>query len=237
MRLKANKTWSQQQLAVKLRAEQTVKPGILSWERQRLLIHAAKTALAAALCWWLAQRFGWRDGYWGPISAIIVLQSDVGSTVNASRDRLLGTLIGAAFGFSFSLLGVLPWNYILAVLAAMIVCGLLGLRNSSRLAGVTITIVMLVQKTGPRWSLALDRVSEVVLGIVVALAVTTLVFPDRARLRLRDGLAQEFLVLGRCLRPFCKGFAVSPLKTWRHLAGRCIGHAARQQPIAGSCAQ
>ena len=38
--------------------------------------------------------------------------------------------------------------------------------------------------------------SEVVLGIVVALAVTTLVFPDRARLRLRDGLAQEFLVLG-----------------------------------------
>jgi hypothetical protein len=31
-----------------------------------------------------------------------------------------------------------------AVLAAVILSGLLGLRNSSRLAGVTITIVMLV---------------------------------------------------------------------------------------------
>ena len=210
MSLKTNKTWSQQHRSVKLRLEQTVKPGILSWERKRLLIHAAKTALAAALCWWLVQRFGWRDGYWGSISAIIVLQSDVGSTVSASRDRLLGTLIGAAFGFSFALFGSLPWNYILAVLAAMILCGLLGLRNSSRLAGVTITIVMLVEKTGPRWSLAMDRVSEVVLGIVVALAVTTLVFPDRARLRLRDGLAQEFLVLGALFEAVLQEFRGEP---------------------------
>jgi uncharacterized membrane protein YccC len=212
MRLKSKKTRSQQRLAIKLRVEHDKKPGLLSWERQRLLIHAAKTALAAALCWWLARRFGLREGYWGSISAIIVLQSNVGSTVNASRDRILGTLIGAALGFSFSLFGSLPWNYILAVLLAVIVCGLLGLRNSSRLAGVTITLVMLVQENGPRWSLALARVSEVVLGIVVALGVTTLVFPDRARLRLRDGLAQEFLVL----RPSCKAFAERLQKIWRH---------------------
>jgi uncharacterized membrane protein YccC len=210
MRLKANKTWSQQQLAIKLRVEESPNPWMLSWEQQRLVIHAAKTALAAALCWWLALRFGLHEGYWGSISAIIVLQSDVGSTVSASRDRLLGTLIGAVFGFSFSPFGVLPWNYILAVLAAVIVCGLLGLRNSSRLAGVTITLVMLVEKTGPRWSLALDRVSQVILGIVVALAVTTLVLPDRARLRLRDGLAQEFLVLGALFEAILQGFLGAP---------------------------
>jgi uncharacterized membrane protein YccC len=240
--MKANKTWSQQQLAVKLRVEQTVKPGILSWERKRLAIHAAKTALAAALCWWLAQRFGWRDGYWGSISAIIVLQSDVGSTVNASRDRLLGTLIGAAFGFSFSLFGALPWNYILAVLAAMVVCGLLGLRNSSRLAGVTITIVMLVQKIGPRWSLAVDRVSEVVLGIVVALAVTTLVLPDRARLRLRDGLAQEFLVLGALFEAILQGLHGEPSDSLAALRDDALAmlrgnnqllEAARNEPSGG----
>src|SRR5580692_2923349 len=213
MRLKANKTWSKQQLAIKLRVEQSTETAILSWERQRLAIHAAKTALAATLCWWLALRFGLHDGYWGSISAIIVLQSDVGSTVSASRDRVLGTLIGAALGFSFSLFGVLPWNYILAMIAAVIACGLLGLRNSSRLAGVTITIVMLVQKTGPRWSLALDRVSQVMLGIVVALAVTTLVFPDRARLRLRDGLAQEFLVLGALFEAILQGFLGAPDET------------------------
>jgi uncharacterized membrane protein YccC len=242
MQRMAKKTWSQQQLAVKLRVDETLKPGILSWERKRLLIHAAKTALAAALCWWLAQRFGWRDGYWGSISAIIVLQSDVGSTVTASRDRLLGTLIGAIFGFSFSLFGALPWNYILAVLAAVIVCGLLGLRNSSRLAGVTVTIVMLVEKTGPRWSLALDRVSEVVLGIVVALVVTTLVLPDRARLRLRDGLAQEFLVLAGLFEAILQGFRGAPAENLASLRADALAmlrgnnqllEAARNEPSGG----
>jgi uncharacterized membrane protein YccC len=242
MPLKANKTWSQQQLANKLRAVESRQPWMLSFEQQRLVTHAAKTALAAALCWWLALRFGLHDGYWGSISAIIVLQSDVGSTVSASRDRLLGTLIGAAFGFSFSLFGVLPWNYILAVTAAMIVCGLLGLRNSSRLVGVTITIVILIEKTGPRWGLALDRVSQVILGIVVALAVTTLVFPDRARLRLREGLAQEFLMLSELFEAILQGFLSAPAENLQALRRDALAmlrgnnqllDAARNEPSGG----
>lgn len=210
MRLRFNKTDSQQQLAVKLRMDTAENAGFITWEHRHLLIHAAKTALAATLCWWLAQRFGLHDGYWGSISAIIVMQSNVGSTVNASRDRLLGTVIGAAIGFLFSVFGVLPWNFLLAVLTAIVVCGLLGLRNSSRLAGVTITLVMLIHKEGPRWGLAMDRVGEVILGILVALAVTTLVFPDRARLRLRDGLSQEFLVLATFFEAILEGFRGAP---------------------------
>jgi len=242
MQFKAHKTRSQHQLAIKLRVQQPAKSGMLSWERQRLLIHAAKTALAATLCWWLALRFGLHDGYWGSISAIIVLQSNVGSTVTASRDRILGTIIGAVFGFSFSLFGTLPWNYVLAVLAAVIVCGLFGLRNSSRLAGVTITIVMLVHQPGPRWSLALDRVLQVVLGIVVALAVTTLIFPDRARLRLRDGLAQEFLVLGAFFEAILQGFLGAPAENLHALREDALAmlrgnnqllEAARNEPSGG----
>jgi uncharacterized membrane protein YccC len=242
MRLKADKTWSQQLLDLKQRVEHAQRPAFLSWERQILLIHAAKTALAAALCWWLALRFGLHDGYWGAISAIIVLQSNMGATVTASRDRLIGTLIGGVFGFSFSLFGVLPWNYILAVLLAMIVCGSLGLRASTRLAGVTITIIMLVQKTGSRWGLALDRVSEVILGIVVALAVTTLVLPDRARLRLRDGLAQEFLVLGAFFEAIMQGFRGAPAENLATLRDDALNmlrgnnqllEAARNEPSGG----
>lgn len=195
MRVKPNRSWSQHQLALKLRLERGEKEGFFTWERRRMLIHAAKTALAAGLCWWLATVLGLHEGYWGSISAIIVLQSNVGSTVSASRDRLIGTLVGAAVGFAFSLLGAPPWNYVFALLAAMVLCGLLELRNSARLAGVTITIVMLVHTTGSHWTLALNRVGQVAFGIVVALAVTTLVLPDRARQWLRDGLAQEFLLL------------------------------------------
>jgi uncharacterized membrane protein YccC len=210
MRLKAKKTWSQHQLATKLRVEGGGTRGLLSFERRRLVIDAAKTALAAALCWWLALRFGLHDGYWGSISAIIVLQSNVGATVTASRDRFIGTLMGAGFGFAFSVFGAPPWNYIFAVLLAIVVCGLLSLRNSSRLAAVTITIIMLVPSHGTRGGLALDRVGEVLLGIIVALAVSTLVMPDRARIWLRNGLAQEFLVLGGFFEAILQGFRGAP---------------------------
>lgn len=240
MRLQAKRTWSQQQLILKLGMNPNGS-GLLTWERRRLLVHAAKTALAAGLCWWLAIRFGLHDGYWGAISAIIVLQSNFGATVSASRDRILGTIIGAIFGFSFSLFGATPWNYLLAVFCAMVLCGLLGFRNSSRLAGVTITIVMLVQSSSHK-SVAFDRVLQVLLGIVVAVAVTTLVFPDRARLTLRDGLAQEFLVLGAFFEAILQGFRGQPAVNLAQLredvlsllrANNQLLEAARHEPSGG----
>jgi uncharacterized membrane protein YccC len=159
---------------------------LLAGEGKRLLVHAGRTSIAASLCWWLALRLGLHEGYWGAISAIIVLQSNVGATIKASRDRILGTIIGAVFGFSFSLFGQIPWNYIAAVFLAVMVCGAIGFRNSARLAGVTVTIVMLVQSGSPK-AVALDRVIQVVLGIVVALAVTILIFPRHARTPISGG--------------------------------------------------
>jgi len=210
MLLKIRKTFSQQQLAADLRMPSTEQPRFFTWEHRRLFIHAAKTALAALLCWTIALHLGLQDGYWGIITAIIVLQSNVGSTVTASRDRVLGTIIGALFGFAFSLFGALPWNFLLALLASTIVCGLLGFKSSSRLAGVTVTIVMVVQKTGSHWTVALNRVIEVLLGIAIALAVSTLILPDRARFRLREGLAQEYLLLGSLFEAILQGFRGAP---------------------------
>ncbi len=241
MGLKANKAWSQQELAIKVQDADPGERRFLSWERRRLLIQAAKTALAAALSWWVASRFGLPDGYWGAISAIIVLQSNFGATITASRDRILGTLIGALLGFSFSLVGVVPWNYILAICAAVVICGLLGFRSSSRLACVTITIVMLVQSSSHK-AIALTRVGQVVLGIVVAVAVSTLVFPDRARLRLRDGLAQEFLLLGAFFEAILQRFRGSPAENLAAARENALGalrgnnrllEASRNEPSGG----
>jgi hypothetical protein len=42
--------------------------------------------------------------------------------------------------------------------------------------------------------------------VVVALGVSTLVFPDRARLRLKDNLAREYLQLGALFEAIVKGY-------------------------------
>src|SRR5271165_2421981 len=147
MELTHKRTWSQDALALKLHLAGPAESSFLTFEKKAMLLLAVKTAAAAGICYWLAKMAGLQDGYWGSISAIIVLQSNVGSTVNASRDRLIGTLIGAAFGAVFSLLNGSLWPYLLAVITSMVTCSLLGLKNSSRLAGVTVTILMLVHRT------------------------------------------------------------------------------------------
>ncbi len=228
MRLRTKKTWSHHQLAVKLRVEGGGEKGILSFERRRLLIHAAKTAFAAALCWWLALRFGLHDGYWGSISAIIVMQSNVGATVTASRDRLLGTFIGALFGFAFSLFGAPPWNYILAVFLAIVVSGLLGcatVRAWPASPSPSSCWFPVRLRAGAWRSIASG---EVLLGIVVALAVTTLVLPDRARLWLRDGLAQEFLLLGAFFAAILDGLS------WCALAKSVLAARRRCRPCCAA---
>lgn len=242
MQLFSRNTWSQEMLAVKRRLAGVESSGFLTPEKRAMLLLAAKTAMAAGICYWLAQLVGLRDGYWGSISAIIVSQSNVGSTVTASRDRLIGTLIGAAFGAAFSLLGTDIWPYLLAVILSMVTCSLLGLKNSSRLAGVTVTILMLVHRTGSNWTMPLHRVLEVLLGIVVALGISTLVFPSRARLRLRDGLAQEYLLMGALLGAILEGFRGKPAENlaqlWKNVeaavaANDQLLNEARNEPSGG----
>jgi uncharacterized membrane protein YccC len=209
MQFSRKTTWSEQMLAVKLDVDGVKERSFFSYERRAMLLLALKTAMAAGICYWLATLAHLQDGYWGSISAIIVLQSNVGSTVTASRDRLIGTLIGAGFGAVFSLadpwMGAI-WAYLAAVIIAMVTCSLLGLKNSSRLAAVTVTILMLVHRTGSNWTLPTHRVLEVLLGIVVALVISTVVLPSRARTRLRDGLAQEYLRLAALFDAIMVGF-------------------------------
>jgi uncharacterized membrane protein YccC len=242
MELLSKKTWSQEALVMKLRVAGAKESGFLTQEKRALLVLAAKTAMAAGICYWLARLVGLQDGYWGSISAIIVLQSNVGSTVTASRDRLIGTLIGAAFGAVFSLFGEGLWPYLAAVITAMVTCSLLGLKNSSRLAAVTVTILMLVHRTGSNWTMPLHRVLEVLLGIVVALGVSTLVLPSQAKARLRDGLAQQYLLMGALFEAVLAGFRGKPAENLDRLtkdveaaiaANGQLLEAARNEPSGG----
>jgi uncharacterized membrane protein YccC len=246
MPLRRKNTWSQQTLEVERHLAGVPEKGYLTADKRAMLLLAVKTALAAGLSYWLATLAHLADGYWGSISAIIVLQSNVGSTVTASRDRLLGTLIGAGFGAGFSFLDdgrdILP-IYLMAVVLAMVTCSLLGLKNSSRLAGVTVTIILLVHRTGSNWTLPLHRVLEVLLGIVVALLFSTLVLPSRAQLRLKDNLAREYLLLGALFEARIAGFEGQAPQNLNHIqkdvnaaivANAQLLDAARNEPSVSS---
>jgi uncharacterized membrane protein YgaE (UPF0421/DUF939 family) len=131
-----------------------------------------RTAMAALLAYWIAGLLHLPGGYWASISAIVVMQSEVGATVIASRDRLAGTAMGAVVG----LLTALVWHHFivvfaLGVLVVMMLCAALSYKNAGRLGGVTVAIIVLIPYPGALWHIALQRFLEVSLGIVISLFV------------------------------------------------------------------
>jgi uncharacterized membrane protein YgaE (UPF0421/DUF939 family) len=140
---------------------------------------AVKTGLAAVVSLYLAHFLKLPESYWAAISAIIVMYSDVGQTVRASFQRLVGTAIGVSIGGAFAaLFGQRIWAFGVAVTLTVLVCALLGFAEAARLAGVAVAIVMLVSHPGAPWVAALHRFLEVSFGIVVAVVISALVWPS-----------------------------------------------------------
>lgn len=135
--------------------------------------HGLKTAIAAGICLALVRVFGFQQGYWACVATIVVMQSETAATLTASRDRLVGTAVGALVGWAVANF----WQghllvYVIAVLICMVVPEVIGLKGAGRLAGVTATIILLVPSTASHGRVALDRFLEVSFGIVVALVVS-----------------------------------------------------------------
>jgi uncharacterized membrane protein YgaE (UPF0421/DUF939 family) len=108
------------------------------------------------------------------------MYSEVSQTVKASGYRLVGTAIGVTIGGAFAaVFGQRIWAFGVAVSLTVLFCAVLGLAESARLAGVAVAIVMLVSHPGKPWTAALHRFMEVSFGIVIAVLVSTLIWPAR----------------------------------------------------------
>jgi uncharacterized membrane protein YgaE (UPF0421/DUF939 family) len=151
------------------------------WEQKdfgKQAIGAFKTGLAAVICVWLGNLLGLTHSYWAAVSAIVVMGFDTTLTFATCRDRIIGTAIGAFLGWATFYV----WHghyllYGLSVALCIFACSALAFDKAGRLAAVALSIIVLVKIDNGPAQAALGRFLEVGLGIVVALAVTLLVFP------------------------------------------------------------
>src|SRR6516165_7384839 len=168
----------------------------------RVLKNAIKMAIAAVLALWVHQVMPWPDKSrvaWSVVSALVVMQSNVGGSLQASATRLVGTFVGALLGaVVVSLFGV-HGNFLgvaLAVALTVLICTWLNITESLRLACVTLIVVLLSTNTdAPGWRIGLERFLDISLGIVAALVTQLVVFPQLAGVELRQSVGKT---LGKC---------------------------------------
>jgi uncharacterized membrane protein YgaE (UPF0421/DUF939 family) len=139
--------------------------------------------LAAALGYYAALALGLQQGFWAAITAISVTQASYAEVRHSSRDQFIGAIIGGVVGIAVAALvhNLFP-AYALALIVSMTLCWMLDLGAAGRIAGITVTIVMLVPHEGTFLQFALFRLGEVVLGAFAALLVTRLFAPLERRL-------------------------------------------------------
>jgi uncharacterized membrane protein YgaE (UPF0421/DUF939 family) len=138
--------------------------------RQALL-----TATAAWISYDTSSLFGLQEGYWAAISAIVVMQSELQQTEFSGRDRFVGTAIGGLIAWGCaSIWDQHPWVYAMAVALSVLICAVARVSNAGRLAGVAVSVIVLIPQHEAIWKVALFRFLEVSWGIAVSLGIAAL---------------------------------------------------------------
>lgn len=175
-----------------------MRPGnILAFLRRHVaeMRQALRVVIAVVLTFAVVKIFGLPQGWWAVITALLVVQASVGGSLKAALDRLLGTLAGAFYGALVAIVIPPASDIGLATAIALAILPLAFLAAVNpifRVAPVTAIIVMLPVYGAPSDPLvsATDRVLEIIIGNIVALAVTLVFLPTRAHGQLREAAAR-----------------------------------------------
>lgn len=139
--------------------------------RQTLIV-SVRTAIASTASLLLARSFKLPEFYWAPISTIVVLLSTI-NPLRLAWQRFVGTAIGVTVGAGIASLPHHNWFiYGLGIFFCGILSSAFRVAVAFRFAAIGLSIVLLIANNRPPWTVAMDRFTEVSLGIAVALLVT-----------------------------------------------------------------
>ena len=153
------------------------------WARTKawpVVVHSARTAVAAVASFLAAKLFRLPEPYWAPITSLVITQSSLGAALGVSWQRFIGTVLGAIVGaivasyFGPSMLVFGAGVFLLGLVCAVVRSD----RSAYRFGGTTLAIVLLIPRTNlPAWHIAFNRFATVSIGIGVAL-VFAKVWPE-----------------------------------------------------------
>lgn len=163
---------------------------ILQLDAQRT-IHSLKTALACLLGFLITQSVQINVNQWIIITILVVMcaQSNVGSVIQKSYMRFLGTLGGSLLSvITLLLFGADPIAIAVTIMLAAILFSYLATGKSKFNEAGTLgaaTTVIILMGVNPNLTMAFERSAEISIGILIAALVSQFIFPIHARVNLR----------------------------------------------------
>lgn len=146
----------------------------------KLFRHSLRFAVAMVFAFLLGNQFDIQNTYWILLSIVVIMRPNFGLTKERSKDRIIGTLIGASIALSIVLLtqNVIVYG-ILAVITLTFAFALIQQNYKSAAAFVTIHIVFVYSFIHPNaFEVIQYRVIDTVIGAAIAMLANYLLWPS-----------------------------------------------------------
>lgn len=133
---------------------------------------AVRILAACVLSYVVARLIGLQEDYWALVTAIVVTQPALSDALSAGRDRVLGTLVGALAGLGVIAATELGFpSFPLFWIALIPLSILTAVKPNLRLSCITLVIVVLVPSMGRPFARPIERIVEILVGTIAAIAV------------------------------------------------------------------
>jgi len=145
----------------------------LQFLKSPVFIYTIKCLLGLGIGYWLYISFPHHEFYWTMISVLLVMAPDPKDSSKLAFDRMKANLIGSLIGLIlFVINGPNLLLLSIGVIATIGLCSLLKLLPVGRMALAAMLIVMIHEKSGSTWEVALERVGCVVMGCIIAIGIS-----------------------------------------------------------------
>ncbi|MBP1839663.1 FUSC family protein [Formosa algae] len=150
--------------------------------------HTLRLTISILVAFLLGQFFEIRNAYWIILTVIVIMRPNYGLTKERTKNRILGTLIGAIFAIAIIMLTSNPAVY--AVLAAVsLMFGFSLIQQNYRVGATFITtyIIFVYALLDPNaMSVIKFRVLDTLIGALISLCATYFLWPNWEYKKLND---------------------------------------------------
>ncbi|HEX3046384.1 MAG TPA: aromatic acid exporter family protein [Bacillota bacterium] len=144
----------------------------------RIGLRNLKTALAVFICMLISKILKLEYPFFVAIAAIISMENSLSNSFKAGKSRMLGTIIGASIGLICAL--IRPGSALLSgigIIGVIYLCNFLKWRKPISIAGIVFMAVMISLRGKNPFFYSINRITDTLIGIIVAVAVNYLIFP------------------------------------------------------------
>jgi hypothetical protein len=145
------------------------------------------------------------SGLWCVMASIVVMQAHLGGTYKAAWIRFLGVLIGSIAGAIFiDMIGPGPITLGISVFLTIVFCALLNIKDSFRIAALSTAVIVIMgglkNNDVDHWVFGFYRFLDSFIGIMVALIIARLLWPEKAIENLQKNIGKTLSLLNKYFR-------------------------------------